>query len=493
MIDKIISIKNVGRFSDFSVRGGTLWNGTFKKINVIYAVNGSGKTTLTSILKSLKSNSPKLVNIKRSFSTGGDPSITIKDDSNNLYEFKDNGWSKPLSQMEIFDIHFVEDYLFTGSTSTKRTREGLFELLLGSGGLEFKKKGKKIIKQKLAYEEQLKPFRRRKKGTPEVLEPISDIKEKLSLVSEELNTLISSFNDFAEPVYKKQIHITNQYLTKFAPYIKVTGLKNQRGRGTQEYEVFRTYLTLDVHGHAIEFLQPDYIRNVGNVKFTLSEGDKSALALSFFLARLEILGVSNKIVVFDDPISSFDYGRKTRTINELARLASKCEQFFILTHDIFFAKEITDKLSFLEVQNVKVEFNGTTSKLNGHDINTETETRLKTEIRIVQDFIDNGSSSKEDNLKILRCLRPILEGAIKSKYFDNVDYNNWLGDIIQKIKDSEHPERLHKLTPLLQDIIDINDFTKEYHHANSEFKPDRINPLELSQFAKLTIETYYKI
>ena len=42
---KLIHIKNYGRFSYFCSKNSD-WDGSFKKINVIYAPNGSGKTTL---------------------------------------------------------------------------------------------------------------------------------------------------------------------------------------------------------------------------------------------------------------------------------------------------------------------------------------------------------------------------------------------------------------------------------------------------------------
>lgn len=48
---KLIHIKNYGRFSYFCSKNSD-WDGSFKKINVIYAPNGSGKTTLAELFRS---------------------------------------------------------------------------------------------------------------------------------------------------------------------------------------------------------------------------------------------------------------------------------------------------------------------------------------------------------------------------------------------------------------------------------------------------------
>ncbi len=56
MINKVIQIKNVGKFTDYSVNTTPTWNGEFKSITLVYGQNGIGKTTFTTILKSLKEN-----------------------------------------------------------------------------------------------------------------------------------------------------------------------------------------------------------------------------------------------------------------------------------------------------------------------------------------------------------------------------------------------------------------------------------------------------
>ena len=66
-----------------------------------------------------------------------------------------------------------------------------------------------------------------------------------------------------------------------------------------------------------------------------SESDKRALALSVFIAKCESLSreeQSRSILVFDDPVTSFDDERINRTIRIIEDLRPLFRQVIILTH-----------------------------------------------------------------------------------------------------------------------------------------------------------------
>jgi wobble nucleotide-excising tRNase len=50
MLEKIVQIKSVGRFLNYSASGDV----TFRKLTLVYAENRRGKTTLCAILRSLQ-------------------------------------------------------------------------------------------------------------------------------------------------------------------------------------------------------------------------------------------------------------------------------------------------------------------------------------------------------------------------------------------------------------------------------------------------------
>lgn len=56
MYKKLLYIKNYGRFANYSSKSSD-WDGTFQKINIIYAPNGSGKTSLAELFRSTSGDS----------------------------------------------------------------------------------------------------------------------------------------------------------------------------------------------------------------------------------------------------------------------------------------------------------------------------------------------------------------------------------------------------------------------------------------------------
>ncbi|MDD4409083.1 MAG: AAA family ATPase [Candidatus Pacebacteria bacterium] len=90
-----------------------------------------------------------------------------------------------------------------------------------------------------------------------------------------------------------------------------------------------------------------------NFKNTLSESDKRLLAFAFFISLLmHDHELDNKIVIFDDPVSSFDSERSRKTVHCITDIACKYKdakgvevtisprQKIILTHEERFAKSL---------------------------------------------------------------------------------------------------------------------------------------------------------
>ena len=120
----------------------------------------------------------------------------------------------------------------------------------------------------------------------------------------------------------------NYYLKLFnSPYrikkIK-SGFVSTSKQASLNYEI-------QFNGHSLSFKEQ---ANKISIKYTLSEGDKSTLAFAFFLAKLDIKqNFENKILVIDDPLSSFDKNRRNRTIEILSELSQKVNQLIVLTHN----------------------------------------------------------------------------------------------------------------------------------------------------------------
>src|SRR6185312_7337648 len=78
-------------------------------------------------------------------------------------------------------------------------------------------------------------------------------------------------------------------------------------------------------------------------KNTLSAGDRSTLALAFFLAEIEAEHAKDEmVVVLDDPFNSQDHFRRTCTVTEIRRCGDSVAQVVILSHDRNFLRDLWD-------------------------------------------------------------------------------------------------------------------------------------------------------
>jgi wobble nucleotide-excising tRNase len=82
-------------------------------------------------------------------------------------------------------------------------------------------------------------------------------------------------------------------------------------------------------------------RNGQTITGSLSEGEKTALAICYFLATLEAEGRKRKdlIIVIDDPISSLDTKALNYAFSIIKAAISEAAQVIILTHNLHFMNE----------------------------------------------------------------------------------------------------------------------------------------------------------
>lgn len=155
MIQKICSLQTIGSFRDYRVEG----NVAFNNHTLIYAENGSGKTTLSAVLRSLTGNQPELIHKRLSTNDGGQTqaAIILSSDSGkrSTHTFGQNGWSSALPNIEIFDVHFVHENVYSGFDFGDDHRKQLYNFVLGSQGIEYQKQIDENKQQKSRLKEEI--------------------------------------------------------------------------------------------------------------------------------------------------------------------------------------------------------------------------------------------------------------------------------------------------------------------------------------------------
>lgn len=482
MIKKIIHIKNLGRYKNF-VSGGNNWNGNLEKVVGIYADNGSGKTTITQIFKSLKGEND-LLNKRKTFGAESGVDILLLDEDNKQIKFTGGRWNKKLDNIEVFDTFFIESNVYLITLGNYDRKGTFFEIVIGSEGIELNDRAVKLMTERKKLSQKKRNYKYAIKKTDD-LEKITALKNKNELaikktieINVELQEIDQKLTKVAEEFGKTYLEKINTYLRFFNPAIQLTKLNKKGSR----FVYFLKIKDFDVRSDSESI----------SLKHTLSEGDKSSLALSFFLAKLSLQDdLDKKIIIFDDPISSFDHSRRSVTINQLYNFSRKAVQFILLSHDINFVKDFSNKIG--DCQNLKINYDGNSSVINNHDINLETMTGIFKDLTVMNNFIEKGASLDFDKREVIRCIRPSIEGIFRIKFFNIFKPNEWLGDMIKAIRDSETGDRFYHLKSILDDLSDINDYSKTYHHSNPNYLEVPVNNEELRNYINRTIEMIVKI
>jgi wobble nucleotide-excising tRNase len=221
-------------------------------------------------------------------------------------------------------------------------------------------------------------------------------------------------------------------------------------------------------------------------KNTLSSGDRTTLALAFFLADLERdPSLAKKTLVFDDPFNSQDAFRRRQTVHEIVKLSASCEQVIVLSHDATFLKQIWDKSPAGERTALAIaDHRAQGSKLLPVDLEKATQGRTATDIDDLQTYLTSGAGNALD---VIRKMRVVLETYCRTTYPASFAAEDWLGDIVRKIREvgGTHPAQA-----LYDELDQLNDYTKQYHHGENvdDATPDQIDPTELTGYVRRTLK-----
>lgn len=307
---------------------------------------------------------------------------------------------------------------------------------------------------------------------------ISESNRHSQIISQELRKLEAKQAQQAEDFGKQYLEKINKYLKRLGTDLALTKL-NKKAR--------KLIYHISISEHELRSDSASV-----SLRHTLSEGEKNCLAFSFFLAEVEMRNdIKNRTIVFDDPISSLDNNRRSITLNILTRFAKEAKQFILLSHDIHFIKDFKEKINNALI--LKIVKTKASSQIVPFDVQRETLTGIFKDISVLKDFAEQGEMSTYNLRDVVRCIRPVLEGLFRIKYYTHIKRDEWLGDFIAKIRDSKEGEPFFRQRDCLTDLEDLNDYSKTYHHSNPNYMEEPITASELQSYCKMVFSVMERI
>jgi wobble nucleotide-excising tRNase len=274
----------------------------------------------------------------------------------------------------------------------------------------------------------------------------------------------------------------NEYLEAFNAGFRIAETKHAYSAGmvSSSYQLVINKTAVELGDGRTPGHRPSF-------KNTLSAGDRSTLALAFFLTSLELDPErATRIVVFDDPFNSQDAFRRLRTIHAIKKVGLDCAQVLVMSHDAGFLRQIWEKCPADQRLALQIAEQGVQGcKIMPFDLEDACKGRAASEMDDLIAYVTSGAGKPRD---IIKKMRIVLETYCRAAYPGSFAAADWLGAILEKIQAGGDAHPAHAL---YADLDLINDYSKEHHHGEDpkEGAPaDTIDEPELKGFVRLTLK-----
>jgi hypothetical protein len=303
---------------------------------------------------------------------------------------------------------------------------------------------------------------------------------KIAKVDQEKERVREKLETYTTKVIRPYEQRINELLDDFNAGFRIAEMAhtNPGGIATSSYRLVINNMHVDLGDGKTPLNRPSF-------KNTLSSGDRSTLALAFFLAALERdPNRQSRIVVFDDPMNSQDAFRRRQTIHEINKTARHCAQVIVLSHDPRFLRQIWEKSPPEERVAVQLaDHRALGTKITSCDLDEVCKGRAASEIDDLQAYLSTNAGFPRDLIKKMRI---VLETHCRSTYSGYFEPTDRLGGMVEKIKKmgDQHPAwSIHEQLEL------VNEYSRDHHHGEdpTDSTLDQIDPIELTGFVRRTL------
>ena len=475
----ITKFESFGKFKNFSSSTPI----EFGHLTLIYSPNAGGKSTGSTMLRSVGANLPGLMTGRHKLGTKNPIEVGLTIDGTKKVTFKNGEWSHAIPGIDVFDDRYIADNVFAGLVVSGQQRYNLLELFLAEKVIKFNQQLAECNANLKKLQDQLLEFNHK---IPMVARPGLTVEEFVKISPEsELDqpstkdiSVIESTDSEVSPSHNTQQEVMRNrrnphYSRLCKDYLKtaseILNTEKQMERVRRKIIVLKQRELPKYYKRINEILEDvsadfkivavedeksvaanhiDYYLQInkqnipidadeGNHQFenTLSAGDRNTLAMTFFIAKLEVDGnLKNKIIVFDDPIASLDTNRVHFLQNAIARLAPKVKAIIIFSHSkpylrgIYRAcQEINNKVGY----ELKRSTNNETIFCKW-DVKRDLILDFNRWVNRIENFVADGSS--EDKNQVSLDLRMVLETYCQVHFSRDFTGGNLLGGFFDTLK-----------------------------------------------------------
>ncbi len=225
-----------------------------------------------------------------------------------------------------------------------------------------------------------------------------------------IETLKQEMTEYTNTMKSEYLDLINDKLLKLG--LRNLKLKEIRSTKTANANNLNVEITLELENNEIDMKSNSDDEPAFNN--TLSGGEKNALAFAFFLSQLEKTeNLNDKILVFDDPLTSLDDDRKIQVSLQIKEFKDKVLQIIVLTHKNSFFKILYDcNKDDVKTFELKKDISEG-SKL----VKLDTEEFFKGDFVKRMEKLERFTKSDFNYPELDNDIRKVLEKIISTKYY----------------------------------------------------------------------------
>jgi wobble nucleotide-excising tRNase len=287
-------------------------------------------------------------------------------------------------------------------------------------------------------------------------------------------------DDHAATILADYQEAINSFLQKFGANFRIMRLERRYAGGTPS-----SSYVLQINNAHVELGDRKTSRAEPSFRNTLSAGDRSALALAFFLAQVDRDPVlAQKVIVFDDPFTSQDRARRLCTQQEIRRIRSKAAQVIVFSHDDAFLSDCCEEVAAGDLKTLQLRRLMTGPTIDEWDASAPRSQALQDHLRL-NEFLAVGEGDPVAMRSIAGKIRVVLEAYLRGRFMGKFTDTMWLGDMIGILRANE--ANLPEGSALPDELGLINEYSRRYHHSNPNADNEPIDETELRTWVERTL------
>lgn len=207
----------------------------------------------------------------------------------------------------------------------------------------------------------------------------------------------------------------------------------------------------------------------------LSEADRNTLGLAVFIAHVQSRSdISKRVLVFDDPFTSLDRNRRTKTCAYIKTLTNMAAQSLVFSHDEFFLRDVRDQFPE-HCEQRSLDSSSDCCELREWDAHEACRNRYFATIDRLRHFIAVGcAQAGTTREQVWAELRPLLEEYLRFRFprfwtTDGAGKKLWLADFVRLARNGPRPHELPNIfsQKYIAKLEEWKGFGNPPHHGES--------------------------